>query len=635
MTVLLVKTSKKLLNTAKINPKDTLQKNRGFINIECTTSGSFFVSFVADSRVTDGTIEVPCWWVRRIGGKEATIKFVDNELNLLDQMVLRKVMAVDIYPLSDAHINKQLAGAIVSPLSIFAVIVYKRIILLEPADPEEKQGLISENTKITILQDLPLPFSSSPLSPSYSEFSNPLSLGLNFSFVTQASAQIKTKINEMIRISKSLPDHFVYNVLLITKVSPKQESLIIEALKTIFDIIIPPLDCVIKDAELNKDEQVFSKNFKEKDFVDEFVLTLPQCNRPLIWFLPDFVFVPECFLMVNRILQLRPRSIIISFSIDSTPLAKIREELGKQSISLTHLDVKITNLKTSEPWANFMEELKHDYNVYHLKMNHEESLEAIKLSSRYHEFGENSEFKVLSPQICKGWNQIYGYIDVKKRLYDLVYKFAFGDVSLTSNPIVRGLPPVRGILLWGPSGCGKSALARAICSDGTFPVIQIHPEQVLSRYFGDSEAILRKIFEKARSIQPSIVLIEDIEFLGARRSSGESDESSGVSARLLSTLLNEMDGIGCSGQVLIIASTENPSLLDEALIRPGRLDHHIKVGLPTDNEVLTILEGEIDRLNLNVKVEDIERNLNSSMTCADLLGLVNKISTTTQNLKNK
>jgi transitional endoplasmic reticulum ATPase len=83
-----------------------------------------------------------------------------------------------------------------------------------------------------------------------------------------------------------------------------------------------------------------------------------------------------------------------------------------------------------------------------------------------------------------------------------------------------------------------------------------------------------------------------------------------------------MDGIGGSGEVLIIASTVSPSFLDEALVRPGRLDHHIEIGLPTENDKRNILEGEIDRLNLKVNIEEIQQSLHPGMSCAHVLEII-------------
>ena len=142
-------------------------------------------------------------------------------------------------------------------------------------------------------------------------------------------------------------------------------------------------------------------------------------------------------------------------------------------------------------------------------------------------------------------------------------------------------------------------MIRALASEGPLPVIQLRPTDVLSKYLGESEANLRAVFARARSIPgPSILFIDNIEVLGARRGIG--GDSTGSSERLLGTLLNEMDGVTSSGDVLVLGCTNRIEDLDEALLRPGRLDHHIEVTLPTEQDVMAIVRASCDRLHIQL-----------------------------------
>ncbi|GAB5357434.1 hypothetical protein AAMO2058_000374300 [Amorphochlora amoebiformis] len=141
------------------------------------------------------------------------------------------------------------------------------------------------------------------------------------------------------------------------------------------------------------------------------------------------------------------------------------------------------------------------------------------------------------------------------------------------NPTIGknlGLSAPRGILLSGPPGCGKSLLARAIACEAKTPLLCVEAGDLFSRYFGESSAQVRRVFAQARVQAPCIVLIDDIDAIGSRRGGGDGGEG-GVQSRVLSAVLNEMDGIVASTDILIVATTSREDDLDAALTRPGRL----------------------------------------------------------------
>jgi AAA family ATPase len=137
------------------------------------------------------------------------------------------------------------------------------------------------------------------------------------------------------------------------------------------------------------------------------------------------------------------------------------------------------------------------------------------------------------------------------------------------------LPPKKGLLLYGPPGCSKTLLIKALATESHLNFLAIKGAEILSMYVGESERSLREIFRKARSASPSILFFDEIDAIASKRSD---DSREGVN--VLTTLLNEMDGIEELRNVLVVAATNKPEALDPALMRPGRLDNLFYIGPP-------------------------------------------------------
>jgi transitional endoplasmic reticulum ATPase len=146
----------------------------------------------------------------------------------------------------------------------------------------------------------------------------------------------------------------------------------------------------------------------------------------------------------------------------------------------------------------------------------------------------------------------------------------------------------RGILLWGPPGTGKTLLAKAVATQGRANFIAVKGPELLSRWVGAAEQTVRELFAKARQASPCVVFIDEIDTLAPVR--GQAQGDSGVSDRVVGQLLTELDGLQSSPDVLLIGATNRRNALDPALLRAGRLDLHIQVGLPAEPERLTILQ---------------------------------------------
>src|SRR5919205_1383229 len=162
------------------------------------------------------------------------------------------------------------------------------------------------------------------------------------------------------------------------------------------------------------------------------------------------------------------------------------------------------------------------------------------------------------------------------------------ELPITHPEIFRKLHirPHKGILFYGPPGTGKTLLARAVAHESGAHFVAVSGPEILNKFWGQSEARLRSIFNEARVKAPAIILFDEIDsFASSRDLMSESFE-----ATLVSQLLSLMDGLNDLGRVCVIATTNRPSALDPALRRPGRFDHEIEVGLPDAEARLHILK---------------------------------------------
>jgi AAA family ATPase len=164
----------------------------------------------------------------------------------------------------------------------------------------------------------------------------------------------------------------------------------------------------------------------------------------------------------------------------------------------------------------------------------------------------------------------------------------------------------KGVLLYGPPGCSKTLTVKALATEAGLNFLAVKGAEILSMYVGESERSLREIFRKARAARPSIIFFDEIDAIAARRGSSQG----GVN--VLTTLLNEMDGIEELRNVLVIAATNKPDVLDPALMRPGRLDNILYIGPPdvdARKEILriwankSVVNPEVDMDDLAVLTE--------------------------------
>lgn len=168
------------------------------------------------------------------------------------------------------------------------------------------------------------------------------------------------------------------------------------------------------------------------------------------------------------------------------------------------------------------------------------------------------------------WSDIGGQDEVKQKLRECV------EWPLTHRATFDrlGVEAPRGVLLYGPPGCSKTMTAKALATESGINFIAVKGPELLNKYVGESERAVRETFRKARAAAPSIVFFDEIDALGGSRDDG------GAHSGVLTSLLNEMDGIEQLSGVTVVAATNRPDVLDAALTRPGRLDRILYVGPP-------------------------------------------------------
>ncbi|CAN7939516.1 unnamed protein product [Ixodes hexagonus] len=188
-----------------------------------------------------------------------------------------------------------------------------------------------------------------------------------------------------------------------------------------------------------------------------------------------------------------------------------------------------------------------------------------------------------------------------------------------------GLTTPTGILLHGPPGCGKTLLAKAIANESGVNFISVKGPELLNMYVGESERAVRQCFQRARNSSPCVIFFDELDALCPRRSHSA---DGGSASRVVNQLLTEMDGLEPRKQVFVLAATNRPDIIDPAMLRPGRLDEVLYVGLPSPDERVEILKtltknGSRPPLNENVSLEDLGRDVRcDSFSGADLAALV-------------
>jgi len=311
-----------------------------------------------------------------------------------------------------------------------------------------------------------------------------------------------------------------------------------------------------------------------------------------------------------EILQIHTRNMPLAEDVNLEELAEITHGFTGADLAALAREAAMAALRRYMPYIDFSSERIPEELLNQMVVTRRDFMEALK------EIVPSGmrEIYVEVPNVR--WDDIGGLEDVKQQLREAVewplkYPDAFKRV---------GIEPPRGILLFGPPGTGKTLLAKAVATESEANFIAIRGPEILSKWVGESERAIRELFRRARQYAPAIVFIDEIDAVAPMR--GLSVESH-VTERVVSQLLTELDGLVATRDVVFVAATNRPDLLDPALLRPGRIDKLIFVPPPDKRTRYEILKVHTKKMPLAEDV-DLERlaEITEGFSGADLAALV-------------
>jgi len=280
-----------------------------------------------------------------------------------------------------------------------------------------------------------------------------------------------------------------------------------------------------------------------------------------------------------EILKIHTRNMPLEKDVDLKELAEVTHGFVGADLEGLCKEAAMSVLRRVLPHVNIKEEEKIPKEILEkLKVRKSDFKEALKLVRP----SAMREVLIESPKVK--WSDIGGLDKAKQELKEAVeWPLKYPDVFKR-----MGIRPPRGILLYGPSGCGKTLLAKAVATESEANFISVKGPEVLSKWVGESEKAIREIFKKARQVAPCIIFFDEIDAIASRR--GLETGGARVGERVVNQILTEMDGLEELTDVVVIAATNRPELVDTALLRPGRFDRHILITPPDEKTRQKIFE---------------------------------------------
>ncbi|MCH4814366.1 MAG: CDC48 family AAA ATPase [Saccharolobus sp.] len=311
-----------------------------------------------------------------------------------------------------------------------------------------------------------------------------------------------------------------------------------------------------------------------------------------------------------EILQIHTRNMPLSKDVDLEKLADMTHGYTGADLSALVREAAMNSLRRYLP--------KIDLNQDKIPPEILESME-VKMEDFINAFkeivpGGLREIYIEVPEVK--WTDIGGLEEIKEELKEVVeYPLKYSELYQNS-----GIEPPKGILLFGPPGTGKTMLAKAVATESGANFIAVRGPEILSKWVGESEKAVREIFRKARMYAPAVIFFDEIDSIAPIR--GISYDS-GVTERIVNQLLAEMDGIEKLENVVVIAATNRPDILDPALLRPGRFEKLIYVPPPDKRARIEILKVHTRNIVLgeDISLEDVAEKT-EGYTGADLAALV-------------
>ncbi|MAW98651.1 MAG: AAA family ATPase [Sphingomonas sp.] len=297
------------------------------------------------------------------------------------------------------------------------------------------------------------------------------------------------------------------------------------------------------------------------DAVDEALRRPGRFDREIIVGVPDERGRRE-------ILGIHTRGMPIDEDVDLDELARTTYGFVGADIAALAREAAIEAVRRIMPKLNLSEQTIPPDVLETLSVGRSDFLEALKRIQP----SAMREVMVQLPQVR--WSDVGGLDDAQERMKEGV------ELPLKNPDAFRrmGIRPAKGFLLYGPPGTGKTLLAKAVAREASANFIATKSSDLLSKWYGESEAQIARLFARARQVAPCVIFIDELDSLVPARGGGMGEPQ--VTERVVNTILAEMDGLEELQSVVVIGATNRPNMIDPALLRPGRFDELVYVGVP-------------------------------------------------------
>ncbi|MDE2563225.1 MAG: CDC48 family AAA ATPase [Sphingomonadales bacterium] len=271
----------------------------------------------------------------------------------------------------------------------------------------------------------------------------------------------------------------------------------------------------------------------------------------------------------REILGIHTRGMPLGEGVDLGELARTTHGFVGADLAALAREAAIEAVRRIMPKLDFDQQTIPPEVLDSLRVERDDFIEALKRVQP----SAMREVMVQAPTV--GWSDVGGIDEAKEKLREGI------ELPLTNPEAFHrlGIRPAKGFLLYGPPGTGKTLLAKAVAKEAEANFISIKSSDLLSKWYGESEQQISRLFARARQVAPCVVFIDEIDSLVPARGSGGGSEPQ-VTGRVVNTILAEMDGLEELQSVVLIGATNRPGLVDPALLRPGRLDELVYVGTP-------------------------------------------------------
>ncbi|MBU0530330.1 MAG: AAA family ATPase [Nanoarchaeota archaeon] len=277
----------------------------------------------------------------------------------------------------------------------------------------------------------------------------------------------------------------------------------------------------------------------------------------------------------KEVLQIHTRNMPMTKDVDLNWLASVTYGFVGADVESLAKEAAMSVLRRNLPKMSWKSEKLPPDALDNLRVTKEDFTNALKVV-------EPSAMREVMIEIpTTKWDDIGGLDEVKKRMRETIEWPLENPDAFTR----MGIRPPRGILLYGPPGTGKTLLAKAVANESGANFISVKGPEVLNKWVGESEKKIREIFRRAKQVAPAIIFFDEIDAIAPRRSGAS---TSHVTENVVSQLLSEMSGLEELHNVIVIAATNRPDMMDSALLRPGRFDRQILVHAPDEKARLNI-----------------------------------------------